>query len=158
MRDQRERPGRPTTCALVVDGGKHAVALGVSAGVWFAALASSRVSWDAEGAAVLARGVGALLVLVLVGHLLPTALLRQVSWLWSSFATAGAVLAWTVLSAGTSRSDVLATVPFGLLIVVLPVLVLTTALRTFVRPLRPTRALRTPLTAAMAHTPDAPAA
>lgn len=154
--DRRERPRRLTIRELGVEGGKHAAALAVSGALWLAALGSFRFAWDADAWASIGQGLGVVAVIVLAGHVLPTVLRRQVSWLWSVLATTGVLAAWTALEAARAHEAAASAVAFGLLVVGVPVLALTLAVRTFVGPMRPTRALRTPITAELAHTPRTP--
>lgn len=152
MRQRRTRPDRPTTRALAADGAKHAATLGLSTGAWLTAMGSFAGStWDLDAWVGVARGLAWLVVVVLVGHVLPTALLRQVSWLWSSLATLLACAVLAVASAGPGAPAALVEVPAGMLLLALPVLTATIVLRSVVGPLRPTLALRTPITPVTAH-------
>ncbi|MBT0994533.1 hypothetical protein KIN34_09570 [Cellulomonas sp. DKR-3] len=148
------RPDRLTAGDLLGEAWKHTVALGLVALVWVGLLTGfggSSVGDFAVGA-LLTLG-GQLVVLVALGHLLPTLLLRQVSWLWTTLTTFVLWLAWTIVAQVVSGStEDWGWTIWGAIFVAVPVLALTILLRTVVRPLRPTLRLRTPLTA-----DDAPA-
>lgn len=154
MDDERDqaavRPDRLTSGDLLGEAWKHAVALGLVALLWVGLLTGFGGSSVGGFEAVALLTLAAQLVgLVVVGHLLPTLLLRQVSWLWTSLTMFVLWLAWAIVAqvASGSTADWGWTI-WGAIFVAVPVLILTILLRTAVRPLRPTLRLRTPLTAA----------
>jgi len=150
---------RPTVRVLAREGGTQFLTMLVLLLLWALAV----TPWAADGevgswtdAADAARSVGAVAlvvaVLVLLGHVAPTVVLRQVSWLWTLATTAVVTLAWSAVQPGTLGADGRSGPAVSVvLFLVLLVVGVTVALRTFVRPLRPVPALCTPLTAASAH-------
>lgn len=143
------RPDRLTPGDLLGEAWKHALALGVVALVWVGLLSGFGGSSVGEfEAGALLTLAGQLVGLVVLGHLLPTLLLRQVSWLWTTVATFVLWLGWAVVAQVVAGStDDWGWTIWGAIFVAVPVLALTVLLRTVVRPLRPTLRLRTPLTA-----------
>jgi hypothetical protein len=144
------RPDRLTPRDLLGEAWKHTLALGAVALLWVGLLTGFGGSsvGELELRALLTLA-GQLVVLVVVGHLLPTLLLRQVSWLWTTLTTFVMWLAWAIVAQVVSGSTAdWGWTIWGAIFVALPVLALTILLRTVVRPLRPTLRLRRPITPA----------
>ena len=151
---------RPSLRALTLEGATQTLVMAGVLLVWTLIVAPWSVESVETGfwasAAETARALGRVFlvaaVVVLLGHVVPIAVLRQVSWLWTIATTTLLTVVYAAVDSGTGRVGELAGLGFlAVLYFVLPVVGVTIAVRTFVRPLRPSPELRTPITAASVH-------